>query len=141
MTRRNILCRTEKINKPLISQEHSVRVEHRNYLEHNKLSETDCDIMRGDEEVKKTLDDEGGWSFSWVNPGHDEHNLNLLLILILVVNIFPVGKYLKFRKVMRLKILYLPVTQVVRARNRDQIYWFLKHSLPQGFFVNIIKLS
>ena len=60
--------------------------------------------MRGDEEVKKTLNDEGGWSFSWVNPGHDEHNLNLLLILILVVNIFPVGKYLKFRKVMRLKI-------------------------------------
>ena len=111
-----------EIYKPLIAEEHSVRIHHRNNFEHDKLSQADGDIMGGDQEVKKALDDEGGRSFSGMNSGHNEDNLDLSVIILVIHVSFP-------------------ITEVVRGRDRDQVYWFLKHSFPQGLFVNIIKLS
>ena len=108
--------------KPLIPEENSVWIHHWNYFEHDKFSQTDGDVVGGDKEIKEALDDEGGRSFSWVNPGHDEDHLDLPVVILIVHN-------------------SLPITKVVRGRDRDQVYWFLKHSFPQGLFVNIIKLS
>ena len=60
-----------------------------------------------------------------MDPGHDEHDLDLLELLPLVL----------------LDGYVLPEVDVVRVGDGDQVDGFLEHRLAQGLFEHVVMLS
>ena len=60
-----------------------------------------------------------------MDPGHDEHDLDLLELLPLVL----------------LDGHILPEIDVVRVGDGDQVYGFLEYRLAQGLFEHVVMLS
>lgn len=82
------------------------------------------DIVGGGEEVQEALDHKRGGRLARMDPGHDEHHLDLLVLHLVTVNVdFP------------------PEVDIVRVGDGDQVNRFLKHRQAQGFFEHIIMLS